>query len=367
CCGIRLYLVHPSEARTLLNYDGFIPLRMCCLPGEAGAGQARNTFRLQCGGERRRTVLAPGDTAIRQRNSVRVTHTNTRRRVRLHVGIRRGRPVIEHTSGVFGPAVEGDVHVLERYVGDPALRCAVDADAVLGAPGDVAHAHIVNRPDLAALSARNGGEGDGFAAAPPGRRLVTRDKFDVAEIDPVHAAFVAQLNRQTAATRLDLAPLETDIVDVLGGFRPDLQPRILGLDHAVLHRDVTRRPPLLVLPRRLDHDGIVAAHNVAVTDFHVVAMVRVDAVAVRHIQIVADLEAVHQHVLAPQHVQPPLRRLTEGNTADLQSLAAREDKHLRAERAEFPDLTFLVEARHELGGAALDIAGPGDFQLARAV
>src|ERR1039457_2603731 len=148
---------------------------------------------------------------------------------------------------------------------------------------------------------------------------------------------------------------------------PIFTPESLVSKHAVRDRDVARWPPLPVLPRRLDDDGIVAAHDVAIRDLHVAAMVRVNAVAVRHIQIVADLDAVHQHVLATQHVQPPLRRLTEGNIADLQSLAAGEDEHLRAERAEFPDLTFLVEARHELGGASRDIAGSGDFQVARAV
>src|ERR1022692_2068060 len=352
---------------TLPDYDGFIAFRMRRLAGKASPRQTRNTFRLQRGGKGRRAVSAPGDTAIRQGNTVRVAHTNPWCGVRLDTVVRRGRPVIENATGIFGPAVEGDGHFVQCDVGDPALRRAVDPYAVFGAPDDVAHAHIVDRADFAALGARNGGEGDGLAAAPPGRRLVAGNKLDVAEIDPVHTAFVAQLDRQPAAARLDLAALETDIVDVLGGFRSDLQPRILGLDHAVLHRDVSRSAPLLILPRRLDHDGIVAAHDVAVTDLHVAAMVRVDAVAVGHIQIVADLEAVHQDMLAPQHVEPPLRRLAEGDVANLQSLAAGEDKHLRAECAELPDLALLVEPRHELGGAARDIAGSGDLQVARAV
>src|SRR5450759_766655 len=294
---------------------------------EASARQAGDVFGYQRFGESRRTVLTPGHTAIRQRDSVRAAHTNPRSIVRLDVGIRRSRPVIEHGSGIFGPAVEGNGHVIQRHVTDPALRRAVAADAVFGAAGDITHGQIGDRANLDGVGARNGGAGNRLAAAPPGRRLVTRYELDVAEIDPVHAAFIAQLNRQPAATRLDFAPLETDIVDVLGGFRPDLHARILGFQYAVLDRDIGRRPPLPALPRRLDHDGIVAAHDIAVADLHIAAMVRVDAIAVGHIQIVADLNAIHQHVLAPQHVQPPLRGLAEGNIADLQSLAAGEDKH----------------------------------------
>src|ERR1022692_3671429 len=68
---------------TLLDYDGFIAFRMRRLPGKASPRQTRNTFRLQRGGKGRRAVSAPGDTAIRQGNTVRVAHTNPWCGVRL--------------------------------------------------------------------------------------------------------------------------------------------------------------------------------------------------------------------------------------------------------------------------------------------
>src|ERR1035437_9578540 len=107
---------------TLLDHDGFIPLRVRRLAGKASPGQTRDVFRFQRGTERRRAVGAPGHAAIHQRDSVRVTHTDSRRMVRFDVGVRRSRPVIKYGPGVFGPAVEGDGHVVQRHVADPAFR-----------------------------------------------------------------------------------------------------------------------------------------------------------------------------------------------------------------------------------------------------
>ncbi len=115
---------------------------------------------------------------------------------------------------------------------------------------------------------------------------------------------------------------KTDIVDVGGGFGADLDAAILGLDHAIVDADVGAGAEVAVLPGGLDHDGVVAADDVAVADLDVAAMVGVDAIAVGHVQKVADLHAVHQDVLAADHVQTPVGRLAEADIVDLQVLAA---------------------------------------------
>ena len=108
------------------------------------------------------------------------------------------------------------------------------------------------------------------------------------------------------------------------------------------------------------------ADDVAVANLDVARVVGIDAVAVGHVEQVADLDVVDQDAVAAEHVQAPVGRLGEGDVADLQILAASEDEHLGTERAGHPDAAGLVVARHELFGAALDVAGAADGEALRA-
>ncbi len=53
-------------------------------------------------------------------------------------------------------------------------------------------------PSFDAGLARDGGEGDGFAASPPWVGEVSRCEGDVFEVDVVDAAFVAELDAEAA-------------------------------------------------------------------------------------------------------------------------------------------------------------------------
>ncbi len=59
--------------------------------------------------------------------------------------------------------------------------------------------------------------------------------------------------------------------------------------------------------------------------------------------------------------------MAERNAAHFQVLNGGQQKDARAEGTELPDLAFLIKAGHELHGAAVDIAGAGDLDVARAV
>ena len=120
------------------------------------------------------------------------------------------------------------------------------------------------------------------------------------------------------------------------------------------------------LAAALDDHAVVAGGDVAVADFDVARVVGIDAVAVGHVEQVADLDVVDQHAIAAEHVQAPVGRLGEGDVADLQVLAAGEDEHLGAEWAGHPDAAGIVVAGHELLGAALDVAGAADGETLRA-
>ena len=192
--------------------------------------------------------------------------------------------------------------------------------------------------------------------------MITRNECDVAEVDIVDVGFIAELDGDTPGTGADSAALETDVVDVLRGFRADFHAGVLGFEHAVLYADIRGRTVVRRLPRGLYHDSVVAANNVAVADFYVPAVVGIDAVAVRNVQQVADLQVIYKHALAADHVQPPLRRIAEGDVVNLKILAGGQHEHFRPERGRQPPLVLFVVAVHELLRPAVDLAGSRYFQ-----
>src|SRR5262249_54261628 len=149
--------------------------------------------------------------------------------------------------------------------------------------------------DLGLGRAGNRGERNAFAAAPPRRRMVAGGKPDVAKLDVRNITLVTQLDRAAATAAFDFAALEPDIADVGHGFRADLQAGILRFDHAVTHPDILAAAVGQAGARSFDHDRIVAAGNIAVPDLDIATVVRIDAVAVRHIELVANLHPVNQH------------------------------------------------------------------------
>src|SRR5664279_3888481 len=88
---------------------------------------------------------------------------------------------------------------------DAALRAAADAHAVLGVAGYIPYRDVVQRAGFRRRTARDGGELDSFAAAPPRVRVETRRKGDVAVVDVVYVALIAKLDAKPARAGLDLA------------------------------------------------------------------------------------------------------------------------------------------------------------------
>src|ERR1035437_2782365 len=142
----------------------------------------------------------------------------------------------------------------------------------------------MERAGLARAIARNGGEGDGLAAAPPRVGVEARGEGDVAVIDVVDTALVAKLDAEASRTGLDLAALEADVVDVGRGFGADLEAGVLGLDYAVMHVDIGALAVVDGLAAAFDDDAIVSADQVAVADFDVARVVGVDAIAVGNVK-----------------------------------------------------------------------------------
>ena len=148
-------------------------------------------------------------------------------------------------------------------------------------------------------------------------------------------------------------------MNVLRGFRADLQARVLRLHHAIVNVDVIAGPKIGGLARGFDHDGIVAADNVTIADFHVTAMVGVDPVAIGDIELIADLDSIDEHGPTANQVQAPAWGLAKGDVGDAQVAAGGELKQPGPPALGPPPFPDRVEAGHELRGAAIDRAGAG--------
>src|SRR6185312_822990 len=317
-----------------------------------------------------RRVGAPGDGAVVKGDVVSVFDREAGRVMRLDGGQRGGGAVVEEAAFVLRSAVERDLHAVEADVVDRGRRIgrgaiAGNSDGILGVAGDVLHGDAVQRAELCGRRARDGGEGDGLPAAPPGVGVEARGEGDVLVSDVMDGAFVAELDAEAARAGLDLAALEEDVVDVGSGFRPDLEAGVLRFDDAVRDVDVGGGAVVLRLARAFDDHAIVAADQIAVLDFDVTRVVGIDAVAVGHVEQVTDFYVVYEDAVAAEQVQAPVGGFGKGDVADLEVAAAGEDEHLGAEGLGQPTLVGLVVAGHELAGAALQRAGAGDAQTLR--
>ncbi len=103
----------------------------------------------------------------------------------------------------------------------------------------------------------------------------------------------------------------------------------------------------------------------AILYFDEATMVRVDAVIVRHVQTIFHGHVFHQHALAAEQVQTPIRRVAKGDIAHEEIGAAGEDEHFRAPLFEKPPFARRIIARHERQRLAENLALAGDRQTRR--
>src|SRR4249920_80678 len=137
--------------------------------------------------------------------------------------------------------------------------------------------------------------------------MVSRHQPDIAKLDIVNAALVAQLDPDPPRAGADFAALEKHVVNIFHRLGSDFDAAVLRLNYTIMHTNPGRNTIAPLLAGGLDHDRVIPADDVTIANFHVAAMVGIDAVAVRHVQEVADLQPVYEDVFAADHVQPPLR------------------------------------------------------------
>ena len=159
---------------------------------------------------------------------------------------------------------------------------------------------------------------------------------------------------------------KTDVVNIGGGLGADLEAGVLGLDDAVVDVDAGGLAIVDGLAAALDDYAVVAAGDVAVADLDVARVVGIDAVAVGHVEQVANFDVVDQHAIAAEHVQAPVWRFGEGDVADVRSLQPVRTNILGRNGPGIHTAAGVIVSGHELLGAALDVARAADGEALRA-
>ena len=102
------------------------------------------------------------------------------------------------------------MHAFEEDVVDAARNLGVDDDAVFAGAADVVEADVVELANGAAGEAGEGGDVEGFAGAPEDGGEAAGVDGDVAELDVLDGAAVAELEGEAAVGAFDNAIAETD-------------------------------------------------------------------------------------------------------------------------------------------------------------
>src|SRR5579875_3241216 len=98
------------------------------------------------------------------------------------------------------------------------------------------------------------------------------------------------------------------------------------------------------------------------SDNYIPAMVQIDAIAIRNIQHIPNLQSVHSGTIAAEHVQSPERCVNDVHVGYRQIVAVCQVKKPRPPLPGDPDFLSLVVTGHELLCAAVDSSRTGDAQ-----
>ena len=126
----------------------------------------------------------------------------------------------------------------------------------------------------------------------------------------------AQHQRDTAVCAGDHAVGDRDVAEVGYALGAELDGRARRGQRAVADHNVLAGAECGVLLGRFKDDAVIGGLDMAVADPHIAAVVRVNAIAVDHFQVIQNADAIDQHILAADQMHGPERTAGQGDIAD---------------------------------------------------
>lgn len=266
-------------------------------------------------------------------------------------------------AGPLALVVEGDLDVVELDIFEGGVGGTGEEDAVFGEAGDVEEADVANFTGGVAVVAGNGGDVDGFGAAPV--EGVKKSGFNaaVAEGDVFDGALVAKLDGEASVAGVDDAVVDADVAEVAGAFGAEFDGGGGADDGGVADEDVFAGAEVFVFVGIFEDDAVVGGFDVATDDADVAAVVGADAVAVGDIETVEDVEALGEDVFAAGEMDRPGGGVAVGEVGESDVPAAVEGDAAGTPGFGGADVGFGPPAVHVVEGTTVDCAGSGDGEV----
>lgn len=250
-----------------------------------------------------------------KRYILRVPQEKARILVLLYAVVLAGAQIVQPAVPFVGL---GKCHtdILESHVLNRILRIAVDQHAVFALAGNIIKPHVFDLAGVRVLIAVKGGQYDRLGRAPPIRAEAACFDHNVGILHVFHIAAVADLNGQPAVGATNDAVVHKNIAEIAHALRADLDRRRGGNERAAADQDIFARPVFRVALGGFQADAVVRALDVTAQNAHIRAVIGVDAVGIRDVQVIENADLRDQHIVAPCRVQRPERRIGNGDIAE---------------------------------------------------
>ena len=204
---------------------------------------------------------------------------------------------------------------------------AIKENPIFTRGSDVFEGDVRNNAELGFRGSWERGNRDRLAFAPPDFRVEEhRLDSDVLEMDVMDISLVAELKGNSTIAAQNINISNENLRKIRPGFGAEFDAGGGGFDAAIPNLDVLTRTVFLIRLGGLEDDRVIRADDVAVFDQYVLAMVRIDAIAIGQKEVVTDFKPLNVDVFAAHKMRRPESGALKSDTADKDVLNVFKEK-----------------------------------------
>ena len=204
---------------------------------------------------------------------------------------------------------------------------AIKENPVFARGNDVFEGDVRNNTELGFWGSWQRGNRDRLAFAPPDFRVEEhRLDSDILEMDVMDISLVAELKGNSTITAQNINISNENLRKIRTGFGAKFDAGGGSGKPAMTDFDVFARPIFLIGLGGFKDDRVVRADDVAIFDQYVLAMVRIDAIAIGQKEVVTDFKPLDVDVFAAHKMRRPESGTLKNDTADKDVLNVFKEK-----------------------------------------
>ena len=258
---------------------------------------------------------------------------------------------------------QGKGNILEGDIRNGTGLLCVHQNAVFTFTADVVKEYALNVSYFGIFLALKDGDGDGLCRAPKNIG-VTQFGLDhqIVEDHVFNRTLIPQLQGDGTVRVADHAVFNQNIAEKSLAFTAELDGGAGRGEGAVGHGDIFARAILHGSGGVFKYNAIVSAFDMAVGDPHVLAVVRIDAVAIGHAHGIQNADPVDQNIFTAYHMYCPESALFQCDVPDGQMCYIFQKQHGRTGVEDAFDMPGGYLAVEDLF-VSIDATEAGDGQV----